>query len=609
MDQDKQCQTTSQAPSIPKDESHEALGFNYKMLMVSWFIPSNLIMIAARVVISFLFGQYADKRELQAALKKPKQFDYSGGEEIWFDYVADLGDGWDSTYTVAKLLAEPTLTVTDGDKKSYDTKRGSLLVMGGDEVYPVASRDAYRDRTEGPYRSALPWVEHEKKAPRLFALPGNHDWYDGLTSFTRLFCQERWIGGWKTEQSRSYFALQLPHRWWLFAVDIQLGSDLDKPQVDYFDEIIANFESGDRVIFASATPSWLMDSLTGKSESENITFIEKRIRCKGATIYVNIAGDLHHYARYSNADDSRQYVTAGGGGAFLHGTHALPDEIDVKEEESTSTYSMSDGAVFPDKATSKSLLLGNFLFFYKNYKMSLMFGLIAAVSCWVIQSESLSLGYDFLAELSQIDIGLLMPFTAFGSYLCQMLDSPLSALCLMVYIGSLTAFCQPFPDKNKNKMLAGQLIVGTTHGLLQFGLMLTLLVFYTKVNIGLGVALTSPWHPLLLAIEITLFTGIFAGMLMGVYLYLTNYLFNYHAEAAFSSNAIADYKNFIRFHINSDGQLTLYPMGIKTVDEKWKLNEGAKDGETWFVSTSARTVQEYAHLIETPITINTKSTG
>ncbi len=603
MDTNKSCKATHEPPPIPRSDTKEALGFEPRLKMVNWFIPINLIKIAAQVVISALFGQYADNRETQAALKRPKKYNYADKGDIWFDYVADIGDGWNSTYTVAKMLAEPTLTVADSKSAFHETKRGRLLVMGGDEVYPVSSRDAYRNRTVGPYQSALPWVDPAEEPPHLFALPGNHDWYDGLKSFSRLFCQERWIGGWKTEQSRSYFAIQLPHNWWFFAVDIQLGTDIDKPQLDYFDEVIATFEVGDRVIFASPTPSWLMDSLTGDTESENITFMERRIRGKEATIYLNIAGDLHHYARYSNESGSRHYMTAGGGGAFLHGTHMLPDEIDVVEDQQKSKCSLGEGAVFPNSETSKSLLQGNLLFFYKNYVMSLMFGLIAAVTGWVIQSESVSLGGDFLATLSQQNIGLLMLFEVFCSYFSIMLNSPFSALFLMIYVGSLIAFCQPFPDKNKNKMLAGQLIVGTIHGLLQFGLMLTLLVFYTKINIVLGIEQCWWW----LAIEIVLFTGIFAGMLMGAYLYLTNYFLHFHAEAAFSSNTIEDYKNFIRFHINGEGELTIYPMGIKTVEKEWELNRAGGDGDTWFVAKSAKSAQEYLHLIEAPITIKPKS--
>ena len=36
--------------------------------------------------------------------------------------------------------------------------RGDILVFGGDEVYPAASTEGYEDRLEGPWRAALPWT-------------------------------------------------------------------------------------------------------------------------------------------------------------------------------------------------------------------------------------------------------------------------------------------------------------------------------------------------------------------------------------------------------------------------------------------------------------------
>jgi hypothetical protein len=48
-------------------------------------------------------------------------------KELWFDFMADTGDGGNSTYSVARLLAQPSLTV--GDLK---LPRGHLLIVGGD---------------------------------------------------------------------------------------------------------------------------------------------------------------------------------------------------------------------------------------------------------------------------------------------------------------------------------------------------------------------------------------------------------------------------------------------------------------------------------------------
>src|SRR5207249_6751683 len=118
--------------------------------MTSWFNPTLLIKLLWRVVISDVFGQYADRRLIEAALdpatkaeiqarddlSKVLQPDNSGA--VWVDFVADLGDGFDSTYAIAYLLAQPSLSV-DGNT----LPRGGALFMGGDEVYPTSGRLDY----------------------------------------------------------------------------------------------------------------------------------------------------------------------------------------------------------------------------------------------------------------------------------------------------------------------------------------------------------------------------------------------------------------------------------------------------------------------------------
>ena len=81
-------------------------------------------------------------------------------------------------------------------------------------------------------------VDCHRDHPTVYAIPGNHDWYDGLTGFMRLFGQDdRWLGGWRTNQTRSYFAVELPHDWWLWGIDIQSDSLIDEPQLDFFGRV------------------------------------------------------------------------------------------------------------------------------------------------------------------------------------------------------------------------------------------------------------------------------------------------------------------------------------------------------------------------------------
>lgn len=64
------------------------------------------------------------------------------------------------------------------------------------------------------------------QGPQCFSIPGNHDWIDGLETFQRHFQHKGWLGGWLLPQSGSYFALRLPHGWWLLALDLALVGDI-----------------------------------------------------------------------------------------------------------------------------------------------------------------------------------------------------------------------------------------------------------------------------------------------------------------------------------------------------------------------------------------------
>lgn len=593
-------------PPIPKSLKQEDLGF-VRASMTLWFEPMRLFRLALQVIVSVLFGKYADNREIQAVLGQQKLFSYSDKDEIWFDYVADLGDGWTPTYTLAKILASETITATDPEQKSHVTERGSFLIMGGDQVYPSASRSNYQNQTEGPYRAALPWVAGDNP-PHLYAIPGNHDWYDGLTSFTRLFCQKRWIGGWKTQQARSYFAIQLPHNWWFFAFDIQLCADIDKPQLDYFDAVINQLTAQDKVIFATATSAWLTASLTKDDEHENITFLEKRIVSSGARVYLNVAGDIHNYAHYQNSERSRHKITAGGGGAFLHYTHTMPRTLEVKEASGKHHYKVEENQFFPSPKVSKKVSRGALLFFLKNKSVSFFLSGYFLLALWVTQSASISNGGNLLHTLSQLPGSCTLLLDAIAAFLSVFSLSPASSLLFAIYIAGMVGFCEPPLEKSETARTLKRWAVGITHALLQLTLMIALTVFFTRLNPSLSDSVLGFIHPtLLLCLEVAMIGGVACGFVMGFYLYLSHTLFAFHKEAASSCNRIEDYKNFLRFHINASGDLKIYPMGIAQVEQNWVLNTKGKPGDSWLIPESGKSMSDYVHLIESPFTLAAKA--
>ena len=80
-----------------------------------------------------------------------------------------------------------TYDVDDGNGGRLFLPRGDVLVFGGDIAYPVATADEIYKRL------VLPWNEQLRKALAssrkrvVLGVPGNHDWYDGLDGFGRLF--------------------------------------------------------------------------------------------------------------------------------------------------------------------------------------------------------------------------------------------------------------------------------------------------------------------------------------------------------------------------------------------------------------------------------------
>lgn len=56
---------------------------------------------------------------------------FSEKDELWFDFMADTGDGGNSSYSVAKLLAQPSIKVWSNDSL-LTLPRGNLLLIGGD---------------------------------------------------------------------------------------------------------------------------------------------------------------------------------------------------------------------------------------------------------------------------------------------------------------------------------------------------------------------------------------------------------------------------------------------------------------------------------------------
>ncbi len=586
------------------------------MPMVGWFNPAQLLRIAMQAYQTAGVISLVDEREVQALLAGPtdKVHDYSAKPELWFDFVADLGDGFDPTYAVAWALAQKSLGVPGAP----DLRRGELLVMGGDEVYPAASRDNYENRLIGPYRAALPFAEPPLD---LYAIPGNHDWYDGLVSFLRLFCQPTWIGGWRTRQTRSYFVLKLPHGWWLWATDIQLERDIDRPQMEFFMDASSKLQKGDRVILCTAEPSWIQSAFGIARPYKSLSFIERAlIERREATLAVTLTGDRHNYARFEAADGSNRHkINAGGGGAFLSGTHDLPASIELpKGDRATERFDRT--SVYPDVGASRAGVWRALPFVWWNKWFGLMLALLYMVFGFVVQSASrthlLQWPRQLYPDVATIPVDSLQNFlrTAGATFieiaekepagrviralLGVFVRSPAVLTFALVIIAGLAAFALASRRCQARRDQIFALLFGTLHGVLHLALGIALLVALTKLNAGvLHLSTASVMAQLALAIEMAVFGTLLGGMLMATYLIVANLVAGLHDQEVYSAQANPNFKNFLRMFIDGSGKLTIFPLGIDSPGT-WTLDPDAASDASWFKRSGDPLA---VHLIESPI--------
>ncbi|AIN97955.1 hypothetical protein LPMP_204610 [Leishmania panamensis] len=347
------------------------------------------------------------QRDATQALKQPlpatspEKRVRENDKDIWFDWISDVGDGFNPTYAMARLLARPFLKLTFYHPPSrrvglslfptYEEvtpaktpspnsapdvlPRGSFVLVGGDLAYPSPNDETYTTRLFEPYHDAmsgnvrLQSVFHAEQqrvivadasdadvahvhlldaetvsematgraalrtgrataeealrsVPLLFAIPGNHDWFDGLTTFHKYILERTWIGGWLMPQRSSFFVLRLPHNWFILCGDTGNMQDIDVAQRNYFLDVIEKYMDVEScVILAAHEPGWVYDSMLHKPKLAQPE-LSKVCDALGTRLRLRLAGDIHHYSRHVPVDASSEAATlvvSGGGGAFLHG--------------------------------------------------------------------------------------------------------------------------------------------------------------------------------------------------------------------------------------------------------------------------------------------------
>jgi hypothetical protein len=326
------------------------------------------------------------------------------GREVWIDFVADTGDDYDVSLAVGRMLFSDY--ALSGDQPRT-LPRGDLLLFGGDTAYPDASVMEIERRVLQPWNLILHELAEDGRRRVLLGIPGNHDWYDGLDGFCRLFrrsaledlaAPSTGNGGSPTastdlfsgrtegtiqrmlhidELSESlhlveeiaeslkaillrstvqrsgrlilsgYTAVQEASYW---ALSLAPGVDLWG-----VDRQLRTADFRQRVFFTQRRSEALPHKLIFVAPDPALVYGEPNepgeklldachFSLESDKLFY-LTGDAHHYERQAIGDSL--HVIAGGGGAFVHGTRIPPDANDVPPQ-----------CVYPDRKTSLRLALG-----------------------------------------------------------------------------------------------------------------------------------------------------------------------------------------------------------------------------------------------------------
>ncbi|MDN5858884.1 MAG: metallophosphoesterase [Pseudonocardia sp.] len=551
---------------------------------VQWLSVPQLVRTALEVMLASSFAKYADKREAMAT--SPREFyrlPAPDRPDVWVDYVADTGDGFDATFATARCVAGAVPAATG--EFAGRPAQADLLVFGGDEVYPVASALQYELRLNEVLRAAAN-LDRVLDLPPVAALPGNHDWYDGLAAFRRNFC-ESWVlrtrphgcdplpvttpvppprarddvGGWGAFQSRSYFAVALSDRWWLWAVDSQLDAPIDAEQLAYFRDASALLGDA-KIILCTATPSWLEAGDTGhdmySAEADTplytmLWFVDRVLgEAQRHRVRLVLTGDQHHYARYTCVDDAGnpdgcfdpELVTCGGGGAFLASTHHLPERLSI----ALQPWPSGSGACaryerttsYPDVAQSRRI--GATRFLSAGWRNGPSLPLLTGGTNFVL----------FLALAFNWPLGWARSWQFW-------VPTVIVAVVLAIYARSGVDARR---SRRSRDLAVAALTLGHTVGQLAAAALVAALAT------AVADPRSAPWYLLVLALPllVVLGTAVFV-----TYLHVAD-RFGHHTVEAFSGMRISDYKSHLRLRITAD-EVVVHVLGVDAVPRARRVTD------------------------------------
>lgn len=328
---------TCQLPADPLLEATRRPSF-------SWFSPNALWRSRNDVLTRIADSTNDERRRWVELLHARGRNDTLSIDRCDLDSVSFLifGDPGEGDASQAALI-EPLLEV------GADT---DFALIASDVIYPAGDSRDYLENFYRPYK--------DYPAP-IVAVPGNHDWYDGLQGFMLHFCgvARDPSGGsrmpsslrrrlaralWRTppppdpadrlggssrrpspeqDQPGPYFVLDTgPLR--IVGIDTGISGELDRQQGEWLRRV--SRDSGKPKLLLSGKPIYV-DATYQPGPIEGGGTVDEIVREPKHRYIAVVGGDIHNYQRYPvRVEEGRtiQYMVSGGGGAFMHATHKIP---------------------------------------------------------------------------------------------------------------------------------------------------------------------------------------------------------------------------------------------------------------------------------------------
>jgi len=144
---------------------------------------------------------------------------------------------------------------------------------------------------------------------------------------------------------------------------------------------------------------------------------------------------------------------------------------------------------------------------------------------------------------------------------------------------------------------ASRLLLGLVHASLQLASLTGVMIVSSRLSSAFGL---EGLPSLIVFLALLALVGGFVGALgLAGYLWATNCL-GFHANETYAPLRVMDFKSFLRLHIDAEGNLTVFPIGIDRVCHRWRLSRDPAPEAPWLEPEEDGLKN---HLIEAPVRI------